>query len=115
MITAEAMDGSGTKASIMITPMPSTISGIELSSNFIRLSAKDQEGTLLRASLLPITAEGTITWQTDRSDLISLSSNEGASVIVPAASPGVDVRNDNYAIVTASSGDVPGTMRRLIE
>ena len=105
MITAEAMDGSGTKASIMITPMPSTISGIELSSNFIRLGAKDQEGTLLRASLLPITAEGTITWQTDRSDLISLSSNEGASVIV-RPQPGVDVRNDNYAIVTASSGDV---------
>lgn len=105
MITAEAMDGSGTKASIMITPMPSTISGIELSSNFIRLGAKDQEGTLLRASLLPITAEGTITWQTDRSDLISLSSNEGASVIV-RPQPGVDARNDNYAIVTASSGDV---------
>ena len=105
MITAEAMDGSGTKASIMITPMPSTISGIDLSSNFIRLGAKDQEGTLLRASLLPITAEGTITWQTDRSDLISLSSNEGASVIV-RPQPGVDARNDNYAVVTASSGDV---------
>lgn len=105
MITAEAMDGSGISSSIMITPIPSTINAVELSSSFIRLGAKDQEGIALSASFKPITANGTVTWSTDRSDLISLSSNEGKSIII-RPQPGITPQADSYAIVTASSGDV---------
>lgn len=105
MITAEAMDGSGLSSSIMITPIPSTISAVELSSSFIRLGAKDQEGVVLYGSFKPSTAQGTITWSTDRSDLISLSSSEGKSVII-RPQPGVVPQADSYAVVTASSGDI---------
>lgn len=105
IISARAMDGSGVSATITITPIPSTILGIELDQTFIRLGAKDIQGVDLKASFKPISAHGEVTWELNRNDLINLTQTGSQSATIRPNSDASSA-NDAYTIITARSGDV---------